>query len=222
MSQIDDIIQSFVDERLADKKIIKDDSESEEGFNLFEEEESDQEVVETNFFENSENSKEDEDINEISSQDENDLDENKDINQNGNKDYQTLLKLNKIQSERIEKLEQDRHQITNLHREIDNLKSEITFIKGRNNNSEASYSSDDQIEESPSRNREFDFIPMIVRKKKKIKPMFCGRSISNYKRFTKDLCQHDGCIRCHLDKLIDNGYSIEKLREVREAFVHLN
>jgi len=225
MSQIDDIIQSYVDERLANQKIIEDDSEneSEGGFDLFDQES--ESIETTNIFdedesisENKEETKISETTNYETKNYETKISENREI------DYQELIKLNQIQSERIRKLEEDRNHIGRLHREIANLKSEIVTIKEQKYSKRTEMSSSESSDESSvddSQNREFDFIPMIVRKKKKIKPMFCGRSISNYKRFTKDLCQSHGCIRCHLDVLINNGYSIEKLREVREAFVRL-
>lgn len=72
--------------------------------------------------------------------------------------------------------------------------------------------------------KQINFIPEIVRDKteeEKIKVTYCGRSIKNFKRYSDQLCNLQGCIRCHVDQLLEYGLGKEMIQELREPFLKL-
>lgn len=224
MSNIDDIINSYVKEKLQEETDTGNHSEEEEGvsFDLFGGDDSSSSSSESS----SSNISEDK----ITSN----VDENKELNE--------LQRINREQKIKIKTLEENSKSISELQSEINFLKQEILQIKGKRktqrldetqrlddktlrldetqllNLSDGSESSEDQEVKT---NRTFDFIPNIVRKRRRVQPSYCGRAISTHRRFDQNVCARRGCIRCHLDNLVRSGYSVDRLREVRAALIKL-
>lgn len=66
----------------------------------------------------------------------------------------------------------------------------------------------------------FDYIPDIL-KPRKITPSYCGYPIKTYKRYISLLCNQPGCIRCHTEKLLKNGYSKDIINSLRKPFIKI-
>tara|TARA_R100001163_G_C5068360_1_gene208487 strand:+ start:3762 stop:4583 length:822 start_codon:yes stop_codon:yes gene_type:complete len=243
---IDDIIQSRVDEILQ-----KDNSESEDSqtFDIFDNNDDDDDDDKENEYHNNnadtdDNDNDDDnddiannynnsDYNEISNKVINKPDAVPNIIENNpvekvnianNKDlsisaldFEKLINLNKEQADRISRLEN--HQLV-LKSEIDHMKSKRHTFEYRDKLADSTCESDDE-DSIESKNSTFNYIPSIVKRKKAIIPTFCGRTIQNYRRYIEDKCQDPGCIRCHLDNLVGASYQIEKLQAVRQALVKL-
>jgi hypothetical protein len=158
-----------------------------------------------------------------------------------------LIKQNKMQLDRILKLEKSQITINQLQNEIIELKSQVQTLKTQPSptslltsstqlpiastqlpaslpsSSIPQYTNYSQPEQSQqSRNKIFDFIPSIVQSKKHLVPTYCGRPIEDHRRFVNDLCGKSGCLRCNLDNLIKAGYSIHQLNEVRKQISKLS
>ena len=205
MSSIDDIIQSYVDERL--KKDIKEKNDT---------------LLDLDFLnEDDENSQDAPDIiddrpntckNEILDSDA--LSNRNEINKT-EIDFDELIKINKMQLQLIRNLEQS--QLA--------LRNEIKTLKRNDNKEEQTdyYDEDDvnKDEDVLKENSVFTFIPDIVKKRRSLVPTYCGRPIVNHKRYQIDTCKSQGCIRCNLENLVRSGYPVGKLQEIRHNIANL-